>query len=86
MEFKKSVLRKCNESFSRWDGVLRFQGILCVPNFYDFKRKVLEEVHGSRYSIHPGATKIYLDLREVYWCDGFKRNITEFKAKCPYFK
>ncbi|WMV54619.1 hypothetical protein MTR67_048004 [Solanum verrucosum] len=31
------------------------------------KREILEEAHGSRYSIHPGATKMYLDLREIYW-------------------
>ena len=26
---------------------------------------------------------MYLDLQEVYWWGGFKRNIAKFMAKCP---
>ncbi|KAH0692437.1 hypothetical protein KY285_019534 [Solanum tuberosum] len=45
------------------DGVLRYQGRLCVPDV--------------------GATKMYRDLREVYWWNGMKRDIADFVAKCP---
>ena len=65
------------------DGVLRYQGRLCVPNVEDLRKQILEEAHGSRYSIHPGATKMYHDLRVVYWWDGLKSDIAEFVAKCP---
>ena len=34
--------------------------------------QILEKAHGSRYFIHPGATKTYNDLRELYWWDGLK--------------
>ena len=44
---------------------------------------MLEEAHKSRYSIHLGSTKIYHDLREVFWCEGIKKDIAEFVAKCP---
>jgi hypothetical protein len=27
------------------------------------KKKILNEAHTSRYSIHPGSTKMYHDLR-----------------------
>ena len=50
----------------------------------ELRRHILAEDHNSRYSIHPGATKIYLDLREVYWCNGMKRDIVDFVSKCPY--
>ncbi|XP_069144088.1 uncharacterized protein [Solanum lycopersicum] len=30
-----------------------------------------------------GATKIYRDLREVYWWNGMKRDIAYFVSKCP---
>ncbi|XP_075091634.1 uncharacterized protein LOC142171828 [Nicotiana tabacum] len=33
----------------------------------DVKQLILEEAHNSRYSIHPGASKMYQDLRELYW-------------------
>ena len=68
------------------DGVLRYQGRLCVPNVEDLRKQILEEAHGSRYSIHPGATKMYHDLRVVYWWDGLRRDITEFVANCPHCK
>ena len=44
--------------------------------------RILEESHGSRYSIHPWSTKMYHSLREIYWLEGLKREIVEFVAKC----
>ena len=44
--------------------MIRYKGRLCVPDVDDLRGNVLEEPNGSRYSIHPGATKIYRDLRE----------------------
>ena len=59
MELKESFLGKLNESFSfEGDGVLRYQGILCVPNVDVLRDRILEEAHGSRYSIHPSSTKM----------------------------
>ncbi|WMV09769.1 hypothetical protein MTR67_003154, partial [Solanum verrucosum] len=49
------------------DGVLRYQGHLCVPKVGELRQKILTETHNSRYSIHPDATKMYRDLREVFW-------------------
>ena len=84
MELKEPVLSSINKTFSQGgDGVLRYQGSLCVPDVDDFKRQFLEEADGSRYFIHPGATKMYHDLQNVYWWDGLKRDVVEFVAKCP---
>ncbi|XP_070034872.1 uncharacterized protein [Nicotiana tomentosiformis] len=44
-------------------GVLRLQGRLCVPNIDGLREMILVVAHSSRYSIHPGATKMYRDLR-----------------------
>ena len=54
-----------------------------MPNVDDLRNRILEEAHGSRYSIHPSSTKMHHDLREVFWWDGLKRGIAEFDAKCP---
>ena len=63
MELKDSVLSKLNELFSpRVDDVLRYRNKLCVPNVEDLRSSILEKGPGSRYSIHPGSTKIYHDL------------------------
>jgi len=40
------------------DGSLRFKGRWCVPDHEALKRKILDEAHTSRYSIHPGANKM----------------------------
>ncbi|XP_070057156.1 uncharacterized protein [Nicotiana tomentosiformis] len=45
------------------DRVLRYRGRLCVPNVAGLCRQVMGETHYSRYSIHPGATKMYHDIR-----------------------
>ncbi|XP_049354785.1 uncharacterized protein LOC125819393 [Solanum verrucosum] len=65
------------------DGVLRYQGRICVPMIDGLQEKIMEEAHSSRYSVHPGSTKMYRDLREVYWWNGMKKGIAEFVAKCP---
>ena len=52
------------------DGVLWFKKRLCVPKQGHFCRTILDEAHNSTYSIHPGTTKMYLDLKEKYWWNG----------------
>ncbi|TMW96356.1 hypothetical protein EJD97_007501 [Solanum chilense] len=68
MELKELILRKFNDSFPQGgDGVLKYQGRLCVPDVDDLRRKIFEEAHVFRYSIHSSATKTYRDPQEVYW-------------------
>jgi len=47
------------------DGILRFQGRICVPNDAEVKKLILEEGHKSRLSLHPDITKMYQDLKET---------------------
>ena len=42
------------------DGVLRYGNHLCVPGKAELQKQILNEAHGTPYSIHPGGTKIYL--------------------------
>ena len=65
---------------------LKYQGILCVPDVDDLRVWIIEEAHGTRYSIHQVSNKMYYDLREIYWWEGLKREIAEFVAKCPNCK
>ena len=62
---------------------MRYQRKLCVPNVNDLRNQILEEAHGSRYSIHSGSAKMYHDRREVFWWEGLKKDIAEFVSKCP---
>ena len=49
------------------DGVIRFQHRVCVPDVVDVREHVLAEAHRSRFSIHPGNTKMYQDLKRSFW-------------------
>ena len=81
MEFKETVLGKIIEAFSL-GGILRCHVRFCVPKVNGLRDRILEEAHGSRYSIHPGSKKMYHDLREIYWWEGMKKDIAKFVAKC----
>ncbi|XP_070042334.1 uncharacterized protein [Nicotiana tomentosiformis] len=64
------------------DGVMWIQSRICVPNVDGLREFILEEAHSSRYSIHPGAAKMYQDLRQHYWRRRMKEDIVGFVAKC----
>jgi hypothetical protein len=45
------------------EGTLWFRERLVVLRREALKKKILDEAHTSRYSIHPGSTKMYHDQR-----------------------
>ena len=45
------------------DGILKFRERWCVPDDTELKEEILREAHRSNYSIHPGSTKMYQNLR-----------------------
>ena len=64
------------------DGILRCQGRLWVPMVDGLREELMHLIHSSSYSMHPGITKMYHDLKDHYWWDGMKRDVTEFVTKC----
>ncbi|KAJ4773005.1 DNA/RNA polymerases superfamily protein [Rhynchospora pubera] len=64
------------------EGVLRFRDRICVPDDYELKGKILSEAHESGYTIHPGETKMYRDLKGYYWWRNMRREVARFVAKC----
>ena len=63
--------------------MLKYQGRLIVSYVDGLRDQILEEAYGSHYSIHSGSTKMYHDLRDIYWWEDLKKDIAEFVAKCP---
>ncbi|XP_076943603.1 uncharacterized protein LOC143613893 [Bidens hawaiensis] len=53
-----------------------------IPKIGEVKKIILDEAHKSRYSIHPGATKMYYDLKRDYWWPGMKQDIVKYIEKC----
>lgn len=50
-----------------FEGIMRFQGRIFVPQLDDLTQSIVYEAHSSRYSIHLSITKVYKDLRHHYW-------------------
>ena len=46
--------------------VVRYKDRLVVPSNEELRRKILNEAHHSKLSIHPGSNKMYHDLRHLY--------------------
>nr|GEZ31052.1 retrotransposon protein, putative, Ty3-gypsy subclass [Tanacetum cinerariifolium] len=40
------------------------------------------EAHSSPFSVHPGSTKMYYDLKQYFWWSGMKRDVATFVARC----
>jgi len=63
-------------------GVLRFRGRICIPDDDEMKKMILEESHRSSLNIHPRATKMYHDLKKLFWWSGLKRDVAKFVYSC----
>ena len=55
---------------------------MCVPEYGELKREIMEEAHSSAYAMHPGSTKMYRTLKEHYWWNGVKKEIAGFVSRC----
>jgi IS30 family transposase len=63
-------------------GTVWFKNRLCVPETRDLRETILREAHDSAYSIHPGSTKMYQDLKQRYWWYSMKRDVAAHVALC----
>lgn len=64
-----------------------FDGQPCVPKNEKLTNDVIHGVHHSKYILHPVMTKIYQDIKRMYWWPGMKMDVVDFIAKClTYFE
>jgi hypothetical protein len=52
-----------------------------VPKNFELHRKIMDEAHCSRYSIHRGTNKMYQDLKNFWWTQ-MKREIARYVSEC----
>jgi hypothetical protein len=55
-----------------------------VPYVGDLQKTILREAHDLAYSIHPGSTKMYQDIKQRYWWYGMKRDVS-LRNQLDYF-
>jgi hypothetical protein len=63
-------------------GIIWFNNRIVVPKNAKVRQQILDEAHLSRYSIHPGSTNMYHDLKQHYWWTKMKIEIACYVARC----
>jgi hypothetical protein len=82
-EIKEQIMKDKAPEFSVDEqGLLWYKKHLCIPEVKEIKELILREAHDSTYSIHPGSTKMYHDLKSRYWWYEMKRVVAEYVALC----
>jgi hypothetical protein len=64
------------------EGTLWFKDRLVVPKNHGLHKKIFDEAHTSKYSIHPGSTKMYHDLKAQFWWTHMKHETTRYVVEC----
>ena len=77
-ELKEKVQTGQEQRFQVYQGILKLDDRLCVPDVLELKQKILHEAHYVPYNIHPGATKMYHDIKATYWWSGLKKDIAKY--------
>ncbi|GJY66584.1 putative reverse transcriptase domain-containing protein, partial [Tanacetum coccineum] len=62
----------------RSNGALYYLDRIWVPLKDDVRTLIMDEAYKLKYSIHPGADKMYYNLRDMYWWPGMKKDIVVF--------
>jgi len=82
-EIKERVKKGIKTSFQMlFDRLIAMGRRIYLPEDKILKDKVLREAHESRFTTHPGSTKMYRDLKKNYWWPNMKREIAEFVSNC----
>nr|GEY30350.1 putative reverse transcriptase domain-containing protein [Tanacetum cinerariifolium] len=70
------MLKGLDKEFERKEnGGLDVAKRIWVPVYGNLRTLIMNEAHTSKYSVHPGADKMYYDLRYLYWWPKMKKDI-----------
>lgn len=58
------------------------RGRLITPDVGNLRVDIMEDCHRSRYTIHPSSSKMYADMKRMYYWEGMKRDIAMFVKRC----
>jgi hypothetical protein len=64
------------------NGTIWFGQCLVVPEDPTLKKEILDEAHLSKFSIHPGSSKMYQHLKGNFWWSNMKIDIAKYVFEC----
>ncbi|GKF22012.1 putative reverse transcriptase domain-containing protein [Tanacetum coccineum] len=75
------MLRGLDKQFERKDDAeLYFVERIWVPAHGNLRTLIMDEAYATKYSVHPGADKMYYDLQDLYWWPRMKKDIAIYKT------
>jgi hypothetical protein len=63
-------------------GVLWFNKHIVIPKDHKLRKQIMDEAHLSKFSIHPGSTKMYQDLKQNFWWTRMRCEIAKYVSEC----
>ncbi|XP_071713551.1 uncharacterized protein [Rutidosis leptorrhynchoides] len=63
-------------------GLMTFKNRIWVPMLGDLRKLILNEAHKLRLTVHPGGTKMYNDLKPMYWWPTMKKYVSQLVERC----
>ncbi|XP_057724064.1 uncharacterized protein LOC130940027 [Arachis stenosperma] len=74
---------KRREEFTKdGEGLWRYKGKICIPDVGSLRQYLLSKAHNSEFSIHPESTKMYYDLKKMFWWPEMKGDVATVVCKC----
>nr|GFA34611.1 putative reverse transcriptase domain-containing protein [Tanacetum cinerariifolium] len=67
---------------NRSNGIRYHDKRIWLPLHGGLRDLIMHDSHKSKYSIHPGSTKMYQDLRKLYWWPNMKADIATYVSQC----
>ena len=58
------------------------KGRLVLPESTELRKELFDEAYRARYTVHPGATKMYKDLRRTFWGKNLRRDVAIYVSRC----
>ncbi|XP_072077994.1 uncharacterized protein [Arachis hypogaea] len=74
---------KRREEFAKeGERVWRDKGRVCTQDVRSLRQDMLSGAHYSGFSVHPGSTKMYCNLKKMFWWSGMKGDVATVASKC----
>lgn len=61
---------------------MRFRDKVYVLDVPELKKRILKKGHMSGLIIHPCPTKMYQELKKMFWWSGMKKEVAELVYAC----
>lgn len=63
---QEDIVNYINQLIENSQGIKTFIGSLWVPKHCEVRKLLLEDAYDMQYTVHPGSTKVYRNLKKMY--------------------